>query len=254
MKELFKFEIESHLVEELETYVIKVALHDSEYGYNYFIDEFDPEYFDRFLKGPMLNEFTQYIYTRVRPLNSNEINNWLTISISQFRTHKPELRKTYLKEMYLSQFYPSQPKETRQAHSSVESFLELVLESYSRNFHLFESTTIQAMSDFKKGYLGSFTSFLTQESPESKIKLKTNLSVPQLAYFFKVLKEENIIIDATNADIYEFLAANFSSKKKEDISTNTLKNDFEAPDYVTIEFWRVKFMELVAKARKDKEK
>ena len=77
--------------------------------------------------------------------------------------------------------------------------------------------------------------------------------MPQLAYLFKVLKKAGIITNDNNQEMYDLVTENCSSKKREDISINTLKNDFESPDYATIEFWREKFMLLVQKARQDKE-
>ena len=55
-------------------------------------------------------------------------------------------------------------------------------------------------------------------------------------------------------DIYNVAIENFSSKRREEISVHSFKNHFEAPDHNTIEYWRTKFMKLVERARKDKEK
>ncbi len=109
------------------------------------------------------------------------------------------------------------------------------------------------MDDFKKGFLGSFAKLSTQEFQESKKKIKTDLTVQQLGYLFRIFKEEGIITSKINQEIYEVVIESFSSKRKEDISHNTLKNHFESPERDTIDFWRQKFMQLVQKARKDKE-
>lgn len=254
MEELLNFEIKVHLVEELELRIIKVVSSESDF-LSYWIDSmYETDYFERYMQGPLLHEYYKYIYTRSKPLNDNEKLNWLTISINQFNTHRPELRKEYLSEKILTAIGPRFSDIPDSKPADLDLFFETIFKSYQNNFHLFKDLTLKAMDDFKKGYLGSFAKLSTQEFPESQKKIKTNLSVPQLAYLFKVLQEVGIITNNNNQEIYAVLKQNFSSKKREDISSNTLKNDFEAPDYATIEFWREKFMQLVQKARKDKEK
>lgn len=257
MEDPNKFEITTYLVEELERKVLRSFSNEEDDFYmQKFYGPFDPIVLDRKIQGPMLDYFIKYIYTRTEPLNATEINKWLIISLNQFKTHSPEQRKEPLREAYFQVYYfgtymTRKPTET---DNHVNKFFELIFESYKRNFHLFQNVTLQALDDLKKGYLGSFVKVANQDFQESKKKIKTNLSVPQLAYLFKVLKEVGIITNNENNEIYNVLEQNFSSKQREDISINTLKNDFEAPAYATIEFWREKFMLLVQKARKDKEK
>lgn len=256
MEELHKFEITIHLVEELEKEIIKVVSSEGEF-LRYWIDSvYDTDYFERYLQGPLLNDYNIYIYRKSKPLNNDEILTWLTISINQFNTHQPELRKEYLEEKLRTTLMPwlSEVEEFTFEPADFDRFFELIFNSYQRNFHLFHKVTLQAMDDFKKGYLGSFVKLSTQDFQESKKKIKTNLSVPELAYFFKALKLEDVIVSKFDADIQEFIIDNFSSKNQEEIGQKSLKNHFESPTEVVISHCQDMFYQLANRAKKDKQK
>ena|SRR5690554_715102 len=87
-----------------------------------------------------------------------------------------------------------------------------------------------------------------------KNKLKTNLTVKEIAYLFRALYEEGIIEAKHKTDICNFIAESFSSKQKEDVSANSLRNAFESPDFNAVDFWHEKFIHLMQRAKKDKEK
>lgn len=57
-------------------------------------------------------------------------------------------------------------------------------------------------------------------------KIITKLSVAQLAYFLRVMYEIGMISVKSQWDIFRFLQENFSSKKKEIISTQSLNNKY----------------------------
>lgn len=257
MEELKKFEITSYLVEELENRVLRAF--NREAGYYDFRDflkpPFDPLDLDRRIQGDILDLFIKYIYVRSKPLSSVEINNWLTISLNQFKTHSPDKRKEFLREAYLdyASYGNYKTRLKKEFYSNEESFFELIFDSYNRNFHLFEEATEQAKTDFNQGYLGTIQSISSLNSQQKK-KLKTNLTVSELTYLFKALNAEKIISSRYNSDIYSFISDNFSSKQQEDISTKSIKNHFEDPDPAAITFWQGKFANLKERAKKDKEK
>jgi hypothetical protein len=87
-----------------------------------------------------------------------------------------------------------------------------------------------------------------------KNKLKTNLTVREIAYLFRALYEEGIIESKHKTDIFNFIAESFSSKQKEDVSANSIKNAFDVPDFNAVDFWHEKFIHLMQRAKKDKEK
>ena len=91
------------------------------------------------------------------------------------------------------------------------------------------------------------------ENP-TRTKLKTNLTVKQIAYLFRALYDEGIIESKHKTDICNFIAESFSSKQKEDVSANSLRNAFESPDFNAVDFWHEKFTHLMQRAKKDKEK
>jgi predicted metal-dependent hydrolase len=136
-----------------------------------------------------------------------------------------------------------------------EKYFAHVFNWYKKHFHLFQEATEQAMEDFKKGYLGSFADFATHQTQETKRdKLKTNLTVPELAYLFNALYAEGIITSKHKSDIYKFIADNFSSKQQDDISVNSIKNHFENPDFNAVDSMHEKFTHIYQQAKKDKEK
>ena len=74
------------IVEELEN---RLAIEAVDYKRK--VDElwethkFDPTYFDSFISGPLLNEFTKSVYERIKPLNNQVINQYLNLSLQQFK-------------------------------------------------------------------------------------------------------------------------------------------------------------------------
>lgn len=71
--------------------------------------------------------------------------------------------------------------------------------------------------------------------------LKTNLSVPQLAFLFKLLHEikPEIFQVPTNAELFRFISQNFITKKSsaDGISTKKLGDLFREPDRNAQQFW-----------------
>jgi hypothetical protein len=87
-------------------------------------------------------------------------------------------------------------------------------------------------------------------------RIKTNLSVPQVAFLFKMLNElkpEMFDIKA-EADLHRFISANFITKKSGDdgISIDKLRQLFNQPDPKAVEFWEKHFYTLIAEAKKFK--
>lgn len=85
-------------------------------------------------------------------------------------------------------------------------------------------------------------------------KLKTNLSVPELALLFKLLKDlkPNIFDIKSEAELHRFISANFETKKTgdKDISRQKLRNLFNQPDAKAAEFWEANIRLLQADVKK----
>jgi hypothetical protein len=87
-------------------------------------------------------------------------------------------------------------------------------------------------------------------------RIKTNLSVPQLAFLFKMLKDlkPDIFDIKVEADLHRFISANFITKKSGDdgISTEKLRQLFNQPDPKAAAFWEKHFSTLNTEVRKFK--
>jgi len=88
---------------------------------------------------------------------------------------------------------------------------------------------------------------------KSNPKLKTNLTVPQLAFLFKLLYElkPDIFDVQSKAELQRFISANFSTKgtSDQDISTEKLKQLFSDPDPDAAAFWRKHFLTMLAETK-----
>ena len=87
-------------------------------------------------------------------------------------------------------------------------------------------------------------------------KLKTNLSVPELALLFKLLKDlKPTIFDVkSEAELHRFISANFETKRTgdKDISTQKLRSQFNQPESKAAEFWEEKLRLMLADVKKMK--
>lgn len=61
---------------------------------------------------------------------------------------------------------------------------------------------------------------------EKEFKVKTILSVPQLAYSIRLLKDSGIITNENKSELIRFFSKNFSSAHSENISSGNFKKDY----------------------------
>jgi len=101
-----------------------------------------------------------------------------------------------------------------------------------------------------------------QEEPDDYIKtlnqvelpkLKSNLTVAQFAYLFKLLMDEELFEYKHKTDVYKFLAANFETKKSSNISADSVKNHMDSPDVKNIDVVYEKIIHMLQTIKKDKE-
>lgn len=87
-------------------------------------------------------------------------------------------------------------------------------------------------------------------------KLKTNLTVPEIAFLFKMLKElkPQIFNTESDAELFRFISANFETKRstEEGISTQKLRNLFSDPELKAVKFWEKHFHTFIAEVKKYK--
>lgn len=75
-------------------------------------------------------------------------------------------------------------------------------------------------------------------------KIKSNLTVSQIALLFRLLSDENILETNNITKLSKQIASSFSSKQKDDISYKSVKNNFDSPQNEAIEFWETKLVRL----------
>jgi hypothetical protein len=157
---------EIFIVEELEN---RLAIEAVEYKRK--IDnlwethKFDPTYFDSFISGPLLNEFSKSIYERIRPLNNQEINRYLSLSLQQFKTHTPPKRhKAFLLNYHNTYWYPNVMEYKENEYDA--KYATHVWKHYNNHFQTFKDTFQKIYDDFRAGLVG------TPDIPPPPIKTK----------------------------------------------------------------------------------
>lgn len=96
---------------------------------------------------------------------------------------------------------------------------------------------------------------MTTPEQAPSYKIKSSLSVTQLAFLFRALKDEKLISipDGEAESFYKFIADTFSSKRKDTVSPDSFKNNFLTLDPKAAEFWDEKFLHLRQFAQKKQE-
>lgn len=98
---------------------------------------------------------------------------------------------------------------------------------------------------------------INEELVKSNDRMKTNISVPQLALLFKMindLKPKIFQVDS-EAELHRFISANFQTKNSDPdkgISENKLRILFNQPDTKAIEFWEKHLRTMLAEIKKSK--
>ncbi len=196
---------EIFIVEELEN---RLAIEAVDYKRK--VDElwethkFDPTYFDSFISGPLLNEFSKSIYERIRPLNNQEINRYLSLSLQQFKTHTPPKRhKAFLLNYYNTYWFPNVMEYKENEYDA--KYATHVWKHYNNHFHLFKEAFQKIYNDFKAGLSGA-----TETA-------KPSISDDNFKIFINGL-EYNYPIENAPASAYHQWLYNLSYLKKEVLS------------------------------------
>lgn len=249
-------EIENRLI--IETVAYKHALSDK-----WMTLRPDNEYFKKFIKGTLYNEFTNAIFDRIRPLNNHEINRYLTLSITNFDKFQPAIREQRFIEKYAEAYW--HPNQMNGIMESEERTAKFVLNELAPLYHLFKEATEKALQDFKAGLLGTSQQQPFQQpqtlTPALQVqneRMKTSLSVPELALLFKMLSElkPDIFLFDSKEDLFRFISANFATKKSSDegISVAKLRTLFATPEMKSFAIWEQHFRTMLAEMKKIKEK
>lgn len=196
---------EIFIVEELEN---RLAIEAVDYKRK--VDElwethkFDPTYFDSFISGPLLNEFSKSIYERIRPLNNQEINRYLSLSLQQFKTHTPPKRhKAFLLNYHNTYWFPNVMEYKENEYDA--KYATHVWKHYNNHFHLFKDAFQKIYDDFKAGLSGA-----TETA-------KPSISDDNFKIFINAL-EYNYPIENAPVSAYHQWLYNLSYLKKEVLS------------------------------------
>ncbi|MBX3105886.1 MAG: hypothetical protein KF877_04600 [Bacteroidetes bacterium] len=116
--------------------------------------KFDPSYFDTFISGPLLTEFTKALFERIRPLNNQEINKYLSLSLQQFKTHTPPKRhKAFLLNYHNTYWFPNVVEYKENEYDA--KYATHVWKHYANHFSQFKEATEKVYNDFKAGLVGN---------------------------------------------------------------------------------------------------
>ena len=85
-------------------------------------------------------------------------------------------------------------------------------------------------------------------------KIKTYLTVEELACLFKALTETNLIDKSNKKSIFRVIGKSFESKTREEISIGSIDKNFASPTFDTWESWEDKFDKLHKFAATQKQK
>lgn len=116
-----------------------------------------------------------------------------------------------------------------------------------------EPEDVRKFSDLKIYYIDELLtvidnfSFETAHIPVNTSSFRTRYTVEELAYFFKLSIEQGIIVLDKNqkTKFFDFIAANFQSKDRKEISSNSLRNKSYDPSLATIESIREDLFQML---------
>lgn len=127
-----------------------------------------------------------------------------------------------------------------------------------------EPEQVREMNNLKVQYIDEFItiidnfSFETANVPAQQRSFKTSYTVEELAYFFKLSVEQEIIVLDKNqkTKFFDFVASNFQSKDQKQISSNSIRNKSYDPSLATIETIREDLFQMLqlTSAHRDSDK
>lgn len=160
-------------------------------------------------------------------------------------------------KLYSSVYYDvSESIVTEEEKEDYYYFLNIISHYYEGYIQYFQ----ELYEDYKTGFLVSnnSTKIETESNRLNRQRLKTNLSVSQLALLFKMLDtlKPKIFENRSEAELHRFISANFETKKssEEGISTVKLRILFNQPEPKSIDFWEKHLHTLLTDLKKFKDK
>ncbi len=181
------------------------------------------------------------MYERFISVTIEDVNKWL-------KKYDTSLNKNWFfqdKENELHFFLNSHPptydEEQKEDYNVDKGNIQRVFCSY------FSIISIRKLIDFTEDQF--------EITEPSKPKLKTNLSVPELAVLFRELNKLKpcIFEFKKNTELYRFIANNFTTKKQDNISYDSLGNEFVKKNNKVADFWIENMYTIIDNLKKSKE-
>jgi len=113
--------------------------------------QIDKEYFKKFIPGRLYNEFIQMVFDCIQPLGHNEINKYLTLSLTQFAQYNPLYREKDFNTKFARAYDNILPGPTLDLRHL--SFVKDVLNEFANHYSIFFEAAKKTSDDFNKGII-----------------------------------------------------------------------------------------------------
>lgn len=193
-----------------------------------------------------------YLFVEKEEFECNFSNEEIDSKLKEYEergfTTEKLLKLGYLKESKALKFINKNGEETILGNHSIYIDKESML--FPFEFYSIYEFKNMVLSEIKKHKVDIVETEISSTSP----KLKTNLSVPELALLFKLLKDlkPDIFDVRSEAELHRFISTNFETKKTgdKDISTQKLRILFNQPEIKAAIFWEEKIRLMLADVKK----
>ncbi len=166
-----------------------------------------------------------------------------THNLSQDKFVLHELKDTAIIKPLFSRYTDNIKKQLSKIDGYLEKIEFLHFEKFqNREYIIAPEYNIEELASMPR-MANTFLEHLIANTPKTSSeinykKIRTNLSVKELALLFRLLKDLKILDKETETvSLSKTLSSVFSTKRKESVSHNTIKNHFEAPEETAIKFW-----------------
>lgn len=179
-----------------------------------------------------------------------------------------------LKKQIFGMFIKGEDQALKRIRAKLIETKELLLEFHGCGFNInfekegfadvIDAETVRKTNNLKIFYIDELVnvidnfSFETAHIPVTTANFKSNYTVEELAYFFKLSIEQGIIVLDKNqkTKFFDFIASSFQSKDQKQISPNSIRNKSYDPSPATIETIREDLLQMLqlTKIHRDSDK
>lgn len=219
-------------------------------------DDFRNRFHHNFLKK-VKRDFHEKLLVSLEDKNFDAYKFFSKSKVKIYDRFEDSYKNEIIRKIHTSLFHDEKVRPiTEEEKDDYKYFLNLISHYYDGYVLYF----YELYNDYKDGRIVSnYNSKIEKETNSTNTqRLKTSLSVPQLALLFKMLDtlKPKIFENRTEAELHRFISANFETKKsgEDGISTDKLRILFNQPESKSIDFWEKNLYTLLAELKKFKEK